>query len=157
MTEQEIISSLENKFNFLKEKIKLQRARRLWVEVEMANFPEVLKYLRQSQNFYQLLTITGLDEREAFAVIYHLSDGTGLVLNLKTKISRETPVLKSVMDIYPPAEIYERELVDLLGIKVEGLPPGNSYPLPDGWPAGQYPLRKDWVGVSCLDEEKKNV
>ena len=32
----------------------------------------------------------------------------------------------------------------MFGIKVEGLPEGERYPLPDGWPEGQYPLRKDW-------------
>ena len=47
-------------------------------------------------------------------------------------------------DRFPAAHIYERELVDLLGAKVEGLPPGNRYPLPDDWPEVQYPLRKDW-------------
>ena len=42
------------------------------------------------------------------------------------------------------AEYYEKELVDLLGFRVEGLPPGPRYPLPDDWPEGQYPLRKEW-------------
>jgi len=32
----------------------------------------------------------------------------------------------------------------MLGVQIEGLPPGKRYPLPDNWPAGQYPLRKDW-------------
>ena len=48
------------------------------------------------------------------------------------------------MDRFPAAEIYERELIDLLGAKVAGLPEGKRYPLPDDWPAGEYPLRKDW-------------
>ena len=48
------------------------------------------------------------------------------------------------MDTFPGAELYERELVDMFGISVEGLPAGNRYPLPDDWPQGQHPLRKDW-------------
>jgi Ni,Fe-hydrogenase III component G len=42
--------------------------------------------------------------------------------------------------------------MDLLGIKVEGLPEGRRYPLPDNWPQGQYPLRKDW-DPSVLDKK----
>ena len=38
----------------------------------------------------------------------------------------------------------ERELMDLLGAKVEGLPAGKRYPLSDDWPTDEYPLRKDW-------------
>ena len=32
----------------------------------------------------------------------------------------------------------------ITGINVSGLPDGPSYPLPDCWPEGQYPLRKEW-------------
>jgi Ni,Fe-hydrogenase III component G len=49
-----------------------------------------------------------------------------------------------VIPLFVGAEIYERELVDLLGVKVEGLPSGNRYPLMDDWPKDQFPLRKDW-------------
>jgi len=34
--------------------------------------------------------------------------------------------------------------MDLFGAKVEGLPEGPRYPLPDDWPKNQFPLRKDW-------------
>jgi membrane-bound hydrogenase subunit beta len=34
------------------------------------------------------------------------------------------------------------------------LPEGFRYPLPDDWPANQYPLRKDW---SPEDLKKKEV
>ena len=59
-------------------------------------------------------------------------------------VPKDEPVLQTVTGYFPAAELYEREMVDLLGMQVQGLPPGTRYPLPDGWPAGQYPLRKDW-------------
>ncbi|MDD5594820.1 MAG: NADH-quinone oxidoreductase subunit C, partial [Candidatus Omnitrophica bacterium] len=64
--------------------------------------------------------------------------------NLKVSVPKENPVIKSIIGIFPGAEIYERELIDLFGAKVEGLPEGNRYPLTDDWPKDEYPLRKDW-------------
>jgi Ni,Fe-hydrogenase III component G len=88
--------------------------------------------------------ITGLDEGEDLGFLYHVANESGTILCLHTKAPKAEPVIHSVSDRFPSAHIYERELVDLLGAKVEGLPPGNRYPLPDDWPEGQYPLRKDW-------------
>ena len=47
-------------------------------------------------------------------------------------------------ELFPSLMLHEREMVDLFGVQVSGLPEGPSYPLPDGWPAGEYPLRKEW-------------
>ena len=49
---------------------------------------------------------------------------------------------------YAGAQVYERELVDLFGAQVEGLPPGNRYPLTDDWPTDEHPLRKDWKPIA---------
>ena len=35
----------------------------------------------------------------------------------------------------------------MFGIVVEGIPDGRRLNLPDDWPDGQYPLRKDWKHV----------
>ena len=88
--------------------------------------------------------ITGLDLGERLGLIYHLARESGVTLNLETSVPKENPVVRSVIEAFPAAECYERELVDLLGFQVEGLPVGSRYPLPDSWPVGQYPLRKDW-------------
>jgi membrane-bound hydrogenase subunit beta len=42
----------------------------------------------------------------------------------------------------------------LLGAQVEGLPQSSRYPLPDNWPKGQFPLRKDWK-AEMLKEKKE--
>jgi Ni,Fe-hydrogenase III component G len=65
-------------------------------------------------------------------------------MNVEINAPRSNPVIQSVTKIFPSADLYERELVDLLGLKIEGLAEGFRYPLTDDWPKDQYPLRKDW-------------
>ncbi|MDP2929719.1 MAG: NADH-quinone oxidoreductase subunit C [Candidatus Omnitrophota bacterium] len=143
-----IKEDLLSRFPNLNDKIRVQRDRRIYAEIDYANFVEVFEYAMQKLNFTFLCAITGLDEGERISFIYHITTQSGIILNLKTSVPKEKPVLKTIIGYFPGAEIYERELEDLLGVKVEGLPEGKRYPLPDDWPKDQYPLRKDWK-VKC--------
>jgi Ni,Fe-hydrogenase III component G len=142
--EESIQKFLVTKFPFLEGKTRLQRARRVYADVDYSDFRQVLEYAVKELDFVFLCTMTGLDEGENFSLIYHLTRQDGVILSISTRIPKNKPVLKTITDIFKGCEIYEREVVDLLGIQVEGLPPGKRYPLPDDWPEGQYPLRKDW-------------
>jgi len=126
--------------------------RRIWVEVPLADFMDKFDYAVKQQGFSFLCTITGLDEGEYLAFIYHLAGKNGVVLNIKTRALKDKEIIKTVTDYFPCAAIYERELVDLFGAKIEGLPEGIRYPLPDDWPIGECPLRKDW-DPSVLDKK----
>ena len=142
--EEAIQKELIGAFGYLDGAVRIQRERRMYVDVDYPRFAEVFDHAIYRLGFTMLCTITGLDEGERFGAIYHLADKDGIVLNVKTTVPREKPVIHTVMNRFPAAEIYERELIDLLGFQVEDLPDGKRYPLPDDWPAGQYPLRKDW-------------
>ena len=145
MTAEETIQQqLAGKFPFLAEKIKIQRARRMWAETPAENFDEVFKYLVEELHFPMLCAITGLDEGVTFGLLYHLAQENGIMLHLKVSIPREKPIWKSIINFFPGNELCEREVADLFGITFEGLPPGMRYPLHDNWPADEYPLRKDW-------------
>jgi membrane-bound hydrogenase subunit beta len=153
--EDNIKSQLTKKFGYLGDKITVKRPRRIFAEIPLANFPETFDYAVKQLNFSILATITGLDEGATLGFIYHLARESGIVLNLHTTAPKDKPVIKTVTEYFPTADAYERELVDLLGAQVEGLPQGNRYPLPDGWPANQFPLRKDW-NVEMLDKKEAN-
>jgi Ni,Fe-hydrogenase III component G len=144
MSEEDIKQQLIEKFSWLSDKITVPRARRLFADVPAASFTEVFDWAVTKLGFTILATITGLDEGSTLGAIYHIARIDGTVLNLHTSVPREKPVLKTITAYFPAAEAYERELVDLLGMQVDGLPAGNRYPLPDDWPANQFPLRKDW-------------
>jgi Ni,Fe-hydrogenase III component G len=142
---EKIKQAIETAFSELKDKVVMQREDRLWLDVSVDLFPKLFDYLVKQLDFSILNTITGLDEGAEFGFIYHLTEANNKVmLNLKTKILKDNGSIQSVTGYFPSAASYERELIDLFGARVEGVPAGPRYPLPDDWPAGQYPLRKDW-------------
>jgi membrane-bound hydrogenase subunit beta len=151
--EEDIKKELSERFASMSEKIVIARERRIFAEVPLAGFKGAFDYAVKKMGFSILCTITGQDEGENFTATYHLSRKDGTVLNLKTGAPKTKPVIGSVTSYFPAATCYEKELVDLLGMTVEGVPGGNRYPLPENWPAGQYPLRKDWK-PEMLDQIK---
>ena len=137
-------NDLTARFPVLAGHIRVARARRVFAEVEYEQFPTLFEYLVRESGFSILCMITGLDLGERLGLIYHLARESGVTLNLQTSVPKSNPVVQTVTSYFPAADCYEREVIDLLGIEVQGLPPGSRYPLPDSWPAGQFPLRKDW-------------
>jgi Ni,Fe-hydrogenase III component G len=156
MSEQEIKQELEKKFTYLHDSVIITRKGRIFAQVSLDKFDEVFAYVVKKMHFLALSAITGLDRGDGFEVIYHLNQDGRVILNLKVLLEKENPQVKTVTAYCPSADIYERELMDLLGIKVEGLAPGERYPLSDEWPKGEYPLRKDWKDPS-LSKEAQNA
>lgn len=139
-----VLEQLRKQFPVLAEEGAVTTNRRIFIAVPLELLLDVLRYANDELMFTSLCTITGLDSGDCYEVIYHLAHENGVMLNVKVKTPKDNPVVPTVLDIYNGATFYEREIESLLGITVEGLPEGRPYPLPDNWPKGQYPLRKDW-------------
>ncbi len=155
--EEKLKQELIERFGFSADQVRLTRPRRIFLETSLDQFRSLLEHAVQQMEFRHLCTITGLDEGETLAFFYHLARADGIVLNLKTRLPKSQAELPTVTDIFPGSMIYERELVDLFGVRVAGLPEGQRYPLPDNWPVGQYPLRKDFnmEAVQKTDQQRK--
>jgi Ni,Fe-hydrogenase III component G len=92
-----------------------------------------------------LATITGLDEGpEAgrIEVLYHFCTGEAVV-TLRVRLPRENPAVPTLSEIIPSAEVFERELAEMLGVTIRGLRHPDHLYLPEDWPDGVFPLRKD--------------
>ncbi|HNX14441.1 MAG TPA: NADH-quinone oxidoreductase subunit C [Oscillospiraceae bacterium] len=143
--EQAIADRLSEKFEFLKDHITVQREKRIFTGfLGREDFEAVISYLHGEMGFSRAHHVVGTDEGEDLGFIFLLSNADGIILALKEKAPKSNPKIKSMTALYPCLELHERELVDLFGAQVEGLPEGPTYPLPDGWPKGSYPMRKDW-------------
>lgn len=142
--EENIQAQLVSRFPYLKDKVRIARARRMFVQTDAQQAQDIIRQAFDGMGFTMMCTITGLDLGDEMAAMYHIARPSGEILSIEAHVAKASPVLKTISDVFPAADHYERELIDLLGFQVVGLPPGNRYPLPDGWPANQYPLRKDW-------------
>ena len=80
-------------------------------------------------------------------VLYHFCSGAAVV-TLRTHIPREAACVPSICGVIPSAGFFERELSEMLGVTVIDAPATGRLFLPDDWPEGVYPLRKDFVPSS---------
>jgi NADH-quinone oxidoreductase subunit C len=145
MTPQEIFDSLGQAFLE-----KLQQRTEFRGETTYAiaasDLREIAKFCCAQLSFDYLLDITSIDnfgEEPRFEIIYHLySMPHGAHLRLKLRVSEELGAVDTVSDIWPTADWHEREIYDMMGIKVNGHPDLRRILMWDGYPF--FPLRKDF-------------
>lgn len=144
-TEQEIVAALQAQFPFLAEAVTVPRPQRVVLNMlPQAQFFEVIAYLHDHLGMTRGLNVLGTDEGADLGFVYMVSGAENIIVILRTSAPKRSPRIRSLTYMYPSFVLFERELVDLFGAKVEGLPEGPHYPLPDNWPKDQWPLRKEW-------------
>ncbi|HMK55674.1 MAG TPA: NADH-quinone oxidoreductase subunit C/D [Dissulfurispiraceae bacterium] len=118
----------------------------------------ILRYLKNDVGhpYEMLYDLTAVDERarakipnphavrpsSEFTAIYHLmSFGRNEDIRLKVPLKGEYPTVDSIVEIWPSANWYEREVWDMFGIVFDGHPMLRRILMPDYWQG--HPLRKD--------------
>ena len=109
-----------------------------WATVDRKKLTEVCEKMRHEYGITRVISISGNDTGKVIEVIYHFEIGHG-VLNLKTEVSKRSNTVDSITPIFPSANLYERELAEMLGIKVKGHPNLKKLFLPKDI---NQPLRK---------------
>src|SRR5690349_1204676 len=125
----------------------------------------VLRFLRDDERclFWSLIDITAVDwpsRERRFDVVYHLlSPKHNTRIRLKIETDETTPVA-SVIEVFPSADWYGREIYDLYGVVFTGHPDLRRILTDYGFEG--HPLRKDFpltgfVEVRYDDELKRVV
>ncbi|MCM8816916.1 MAG: NADH-quinone oxidoreductase subunit C [Candidatus Omnitrophica bacterium] len=143
MNQAEIFEKIRTNLSAQITDISMPSPRRIFVSVAPEKLIETLKILKDDFGFYHLSTISGLDKITGFEVLYHLANSF-VSLTVRVQIDRAKPEIISICEVIPGAILYEREIQDMFGIKVINIPDSRPLVLPDDWPEGEYPLRKDW-------------
>jgi Ni,Fe-hydrogenase III component G len=144
MTDQEKIDTAKRVLGGTLLDAALPAPRRVFLTVAPENLVAATALLKEHLDTWYVATISGVDMGEAFEIVYHygLTDG---MINVRTRVPKGAPRLPSICSVIPGAVLYERELQDLFGLVVDGLPDPRPLVLPEGWPEGEFPLRKDWT------------
>jgi NADH-quinone oxidoreductase subunit B/C/D len=127
----------------------------LTLQVAENRFKDVLGYLKTeaTPKYQRLDDLTAIDESARrqpqndsdYTMVYHLlSFDSASRLRLKVPLQGQDPVTRSITDIWPSANWYEREVFDLMGIRFEGHPNLTRIIMPPNWQG--HPLRKNFPG-----------
>ncbi|MHA1754994.1 MAG: NADH-quinone oxidoreductase subunit C, partial [Candidatus Odinarchaeia archaeon] len=123
----------------------IPRKNRVFVKVAEGKHYIAAEHLHKNMGVWFISTITGLDLKDHFEVLYHLFDHQRQVeVTIKVPVSREKPELQSLLEFFPGGNLYEREVYDMFGIKFIGHPNLKRLLTAESFPEGEYPLRKDW-------------
>ncbi len=107
-----------------------------------------------AHHWVYLTAITGFDSPAAegseaegmIELLYHFCSGAS-ILTLRLSLPYSNLVVPSVCHLIPPATLYERELIEMLGVEIPGTTSTDRLLLPDDWPVGVYPMRKTFKGL----------
>ncbi len=103
---------------------------------------EIIKELLAIDQKTSLVTISGLDLGQTLGVYYHMRTSKGY-LTIKVEVPKDKPRIQTITDLINGATFAELEASDLLGLIFEGNTLSDHFILPENWPQGVYPLRKD--------------
>jgi len=88
---------------------------------------------------------SGLDGRDFLEILYHFTfDEANVVISFRVKLKKDKPEIDSLAPHIEATNWIERELSEILGVKFNGHPDMRPLLLPDNWPKGVYPLRRDY-------------
>ncbi len=131
--------------------LKVPKPRKAYILLKPEYHRDAVSLLLKNIEDSTLSTISGVDLGNELELNYHMACGG--TVTLKNRVPREKPVTRTITDILQGANLYEREVFDLLGIVFEGHPNLERLLLPDVWPQGNYPLRRDWKPPVIKEED----
>ena len=146
MTSRDRLQQLQEQFGSAIQRADLPGDHRLFVYVDPAATRRVCQYLFDTLDARYVISI-GVDDRPysgQFLVAHDFAfDADHVLCSVLIPLPADAPRIDSITEVVPAAGWAEREMRDLVGIE----PVGHRYlkrlVLPDGWPDGMHPLRKD--------------
>jgi membrane-bound hydrogenase subunit beta len=131
--------------------IKKNTFRSLWIEVKTSAFRGAVEHICRLQEYPHLAIISSSDLGPEVELIYHFTIYYGyhleeLSLGLRVKLPKSDLRIPTITDLIPGAIFTERETQEMMGVEVVGIPDGRRLFLPEDFPEGAYPWRKDEKG-----------
>jgi len=155
MVARERLNQLKEKFGPAIQRADLPSDQRLFVVADPAAVKPICQYIFRDLDARYVISI-GADDRPfsgKFLVAHDFAfDKDHILCSILAYLSAEDPKIESISEAVPAANWAEREMRDLVGIEPVGHRYMKRLVLPDGWPEGLHPLRKD-VAWNQVPEE----
>jgi Ni,Fe-hydrogenase III large subunit/Ni,Fe-hydrogenase III component G len=146
MAARDVLNSIKKRFDGVIQRVDVPADNRLYLYVQPEMIKEICRYVFRDLDARYVISI-GMDDRQhsdSFIVAHDFSfDRLNVLASIMVNLPASRPRVECISDVVPAANWAEREMRDLLGIESVGCPNPKRLILPDGWPEGVHPLRKD--------------
>lgn len=163
LSAEEIVKYFADKFNTKIKDVKIKKRQagvkknetaNIWLKIDRSAFKDIIKHLLALQ-FPHLSVISGNDLGPTIELIYSFTLNYGkrmneTILNISVELPKSNPEIETICDYIPGALIGEREKQEFLGVKIIGIPDNRRLFLPDDFPEGVFPWRRDETGPEKL-------
>jgi membrane-bound hydrogenase subunit beta len=131
----------------------------LWMDLDRPLLKDAIREL-QSLGPVHLSVVSGTDLGETVRLIYTFCLYYGIrhgeyTVNFGVSLPKDDLTIPTISDLVPGAVFTEREKQEMLGVTVVGIPDNRGLFLPEDFPKGVYPWRKDATGIP--DSMVKNL
>ena len=144
MNREEVLKDLRDRF--AKDIIEVfdKSPKRVYIEIRPDSLVKAASYILKDLGA-RFNIASGLDARGHMEILYHFTiELINLVISLRVKLPKDKLEVDSLTSVFKGADWIEREIHELLGINFKGHPDLRRLLLPDEWPEGVYPLRRDY-------------
>ncbi len=113
------------------------------VTVQPGEIVDLMRFFHDELGMDSLDCMTAVDLGDEFELVYHaLNYSNAEAVVGKARLARTSPVIESVCSVYPLANWFEREVLDMFGVEFTNHPNPTRMLRRDDQPG--YPLRKDY-------------
>ena len=142
----EALKKIEERFGSRILKVSRKSGKRAYIDIYPKDIQEIVRYVFKDMAL-RFNTASGVDDFDALEILYHFThDPSDITISIRAMMKdRQDPHIDTITTITRSAWWIERELHELFGIEFNGNSDLRPLLLPDDWPKGVYPLRKDFV------------
>ena len=133
------------------EGVKGRKSKQVWLKIARESLIPTLKRLVEIQ-YPHVSVIAFCDTGAQVDLMYHFHVYWGIpheevLVTLTVSLDKTDLKVPTITGIIPGALTSEREKQEMLGIEVVDIPDGRRLFLPEDFPQGVYPWRKDETGI----------
>ncbi len=123
----------------------------VWLDVERDGFRTAILHLNHLQELPHFSVICPVDRGDTVDLLYHFSLFYGqhlkaIALVIRVTLPKTDLTIPTITDLIPGAIFSEREVQEMMGVAVTGIPDDRRLFIPDDFPEGVYPWRRDETG-----------
>lgn len=152
MTKQEITEKFKSKFGSDLEALETSQPE-AYLYISESRYHELCEFAKNDPDldFDYLFNMCGVHfPEERFEIILCLSSHEKRHNSvIKVKLDKENPETVTISDVWGAANWFEREAMELFGIKFKNHPDPRLLLLVEDWDHG-YPMRKGWTGPDFI-------